>query len=375
MFGNSYRLFRLLGFEVKVNPSWLIIVGLIVWSLARGTFPHYFKDLSAATYWWMGVAGAIGLFLSIIAHELSHSLVARKFGLPIKGITLFIFGGVAEMNEEPPSAKSEFFMAIAGPLASIAIGILFFAFNFVTNTALFAKPIHGVVSYLGFINLILAGFNLLPAFPLDGGRVLRSGLWAWKDNLKWATRISSRIGSGFGIFLIAIGGITFFAGNIVGGMWWALIGMFLLSASKMSYQQLLIRRELEGEPVSSFMRKDPVTVSPSITLEELVKNYIYKFHYKMFPVVRDSKLVGCVTTRQVKDIDQEEWSQRTVEELAIKCSNGNTISPEDDAVKALKIMKSNDNSRLMVTKNNNLVGVITLKDLLKFFALKVELED
>jgi Zn-dependent protease/CBS domain-containing protein len=375
MFGNSYRLFKLLGFEVKVNPSWLIIAGLIVWSLSSGLFPHYFKDLSTATYWWMGVTGAIGLFLSIIAHELSHSLVARKFGLPIKGITLFIFGGVAEMTEEPPSAKSEFFMAIAGPAASIAIGILFLGFNFVTNSALFSKPIHGVVSYLGFINIILAGFNLLPAFPLDGGRVLRSGLWAWKKNLKWATHISSRIGSGFGIALIILGGLTFFSGNIVGGIWWVLIGMFLYSASKMSYQQLLMRRALEGEAVSSFMRKDPVTVSPSLSLEELVKDYVYKFHFKMFPVVDQSKLVGCVTTKQIKEVPQDEWANHTVGELVSKCSNENTIAPDDDATEALKVMKRNNNSRLMVTQNSHLVGVITLKDLLKFFALKVELED
>lgn len=375
MFGNSYRLFKLLGFEVKVHPSWLIIAGLIVWSLSSGLFPHYFENLSTATYWWMGVVGAIGLFLSIIAHELSHSLIARKFGLPIKGITLFLFGGVAEMTEEPPSAKSEFYMAIAGPIASIAIGIVFLGFNFIANAALFSKPIHGVISYLGFINILLAGFNLLPAFPLDGGRVLRSALWAWKKNLKWATHIASRIGTGFGIALIILGGLTFFSGNLVGGMWWALIGMFLYSASKMSYQQLLMRRALEGETVSSFMRKDPVTVSPSLSLEELVKDYVYKFHFKMFPVVDQSKLIGCVTTRQIKEIPQDEWGNHTVGELAAKCSNENTIAPDDDATKALKMMKQNDNSRLMVTQNSNLVGVISLKDLLKFFALKVELEE
>jgi Zn-dependent protease len=375
MFGNNYRLFKLLGFEVKVNPSWLIIAGLIVWSLAKGTFPHYFKDLATATYWWMGVVGAIGLFLSIIVHELSHSLVARRFGLPIRGITLFIFGGVAEMNEEPPSAKSEFYMALAGPLASIAIGLAFLGINLLTGSSLFSTPIHGVITYLGLINLILAGFNMLPAFPLDGGRVLRSGLWAWKKNLRWATRISSKIGSGFGVFLIIMGGLMFFSGSIVGGMWWVLIGMFLYSASRGSYQQLLMRKALEGESVSSFMKEHPVTVKPSISIEEFVKDYIYKYHYKMFPVVTESKLVGCVTTRQVKEIDQKEWGQRTVSELASACSKQNTISPDDDAMEALKIMKRNDNSRLMVTQNSHLVGVITLKDLLQFFSLKVELED
>jgi Zn-dependent protease/predicted transcriptional regulator len=375
MFGHSYRLFKLFGFEVKVNPSWLIIAVLIVWSLAQGTFPHYFKNLSTAMYWWMGVAGAIGLFLSIVVHELSHSLVAKIFGLPIKGITLFIFGGVAEMSDEPPSAKSEFFMAIAGPLASIVIGVFFFAFNFVTKSELLSRPIHGVIAYLGFINILLAGFNLLPAFPLDGGRVLRSGLWAWKKNLRWATLVSSRIGSGFGIALIVLGGLSFITGNFVSGIWWALIGMFLYSASRMSYRQLLMRRALEGETVSSFMNKDPVTVSPSISLDELVRNYVYKFHFKMFPVVDHSMLIGCVTTSEIKNIPQAEWRNHTVGELAATCSSENTIAPDDDAVKALQVMNRNNNGRLMVTQNGQLVGVITLKDLLKFFSLKVELED
>ncbi|MBN1479664.1 site-2 protease family protein [candidate division KSB1 bacterium] len=375
MFGKSYRLFKLLGFEVKANPTWLIIAGLIVWSLSSGLFPHYFEGLSTATYWYMGIAGALGLFLSIIMHELSHSLVARRFGLPIKGITLFIFGGVAEMNEEPPSAKAEFYMAIAGPIASIIIGGLFLAFNLVTDATLFPEPVHGVIYYLGFVNWLLAGFNLLPAFPLDGGRVLRSGLWAWKKNLRWATRLSSKIGSGFAIVLTVLGVLFFFAGNFIGGMWWVLIGMFLNGASKMSYQQLLMRRTLEGEQVERFMKHDPVTVSPSVCLDELVNDYVYKYHFKMFPVVDQSTLVGCVSTRQIKEVPKEEWNQHTVGELATACADDNTIAPDDDAMDALKIMKRHNNSRLMVTKDSHLVGVITLKDMLKFFALKVELED
>ncbi len=375
MFGHSIRLFKLLGFEVKINPSWLVVLVLIIWSLAKGTFPHYFKDLPQSTYWWMGIAGAIGLFLSIIAHELSHSLVARKFGLPIKGITLFIFGGVAEMSNEPPSAGAEFYMAIAGPAASIVMSGVFFGFNYVTGSALFAEPIHGVISYLALINIVLAGFNLIPAFPLDGGRVLRSALWAWKNNLRWATRISSKIGSGFGTVLIILGVPALFAGNFVAGLWYGLIGMFLRSASKMSYQQMLLRRELEGEKVSAFMHDNPVTVSPSVTLDDLVENYVYKHHYKMFPVVEDSKPAGCVTTRQIKQIPQQEWSAHTAGELAENCTGNNTIAPDADAVQALKIMQKNNKSRLMVTRDGQLVGVITLKDFLKFFALKVELED
>ncbi len=374
MFGDSIKLFKIFGFEVKVNPSWLIIAALIVWSLAKGVFPHYYKDFSSSTYWWMGVIGAVGLFLSIIIHELAHSLVARTFGMPIKGITLFIFGGVAEMNDEPPSAKSEFFMAIAGPITSVLIGGFFFLVN-ITGEAIFPEPARAVIQYLALINLVLAAFNMLPAFPLDGGRVFRSILWAWKKNLKWATRISSRIGAGFGVLLIVLGGLSFFGGNIVGGIWWVLIGFFMLSASRMSYQQLLLRKALEGEPVKRFMHEGPVTVPPDISLRDLIHDYVYKYHYKMFPVVDHDKLVGCVTTAQVKDYSQDAWQNYQVGEITSQCSDDNTIAPDTDALKALSTMRRTEKSRLMVVENKELVGIITLKDMLKFFSLKLELDD
>ena len=269
MFGNRIKLFKLLGFEVRVDWSWIIIAVLIAWSLSKGLFPSYYKNLSTQTYWWMGIIGALGLFLSIIVHEFSHSLVARRYGLPMKGITLFIFGGVAEMEDEPPSAKVEFMMAIAGPLSSILIALIFYGIHAAGKQAGLAEPINGVVGYLAWINAILAGFNLLPAFPLDGGRVLRSILWGVKKNLRWATYISSRIGSGFGILLIVLGVIQVFRGNFIGGMWWFLIGMFLQGAAKASYQQLLTRRALEGEPISRFMKSDAVTVPPSSRLKAL----------------------------------------------------------------------------------------------------------
>jgi len=375
MFGNRIKLFKLLGFEVRVDWSWIIIAILIAWSLSKGLFPSYYKNLSPQTYWWMGIIGAAGLFLSIIAHEFSHSLVARKYGLPMKGITLFIFGGVAEMEDEPPSAKVEFMMAIAGPLCSILIALIFYGIHAAGKQAGLAQPINGVVGYLGWINGILAVFNLLPAFPLDGGRVLRSILWGVKKNLRWATYVSSRIGSGFGILLIVLGVIQVFRGNFVGGMWWFLIGMFLQGAAKASYQQLLTRRALEGEPVRRFMKTDTVTVSPSISLDELVEDYIYKYHFKMFPVVEDrERLLGCITTRQIKEIPRAEWSRRTVGDVASQCTPENTIEPHADAMKALSIMKQTGASRLMVVEGGRLVGIIALKDLLELLSLKVELE-
>jgi Zn-dependent protease/predicted transcriptional regulator len=375
MFGKRVRLFELLGFEVRIDWSWIIIAILIAWSLSTGFFPFRFEGLSTRTYWLMGIIGAIGLFLSIIAHELCHSLIARMYGMPMKGITLFIFGGLAEMSDEPPSARAEFAMAGVGPLSSILIACIFYVI-FTLGKGVFPQPINGVIGYLALINAILAGFNLVPAFPLDGGRMLRAALWGWKKNLRWATRVSSNIGSIFGIFLIIMGLMNILSGNFIGGMWWFLIGMFVQGAAKASYQQLITRKALEGEPVERFMKTEPLTVPPSVSLENLVEDYIYRHHFKMFPVVdKTNKLTGCITTKQVKETPREKWPKKMVREVATPCSPENTINPKADAIKALSLMKKNGTSRLMVTEGDHLVGIIALKDLLEFLSLKVELDE
>ena len=376
MFGKKIKLFRIFGFEVGIDLSWIILAILIAWSLSVGLFPVRYKGFSSHVYWLMGIVGALGLFFSIVFHEMSHSLVARKYGMKMKGITLFIFGGVAEMGDEPQNPKAEFMMAIAGPISSIFIGLVFYGFYIVGRQNGWSEPISGIVQYLAYINGLLAAFNLIPAFPLDGGRVLRAILWGWKKSLRWATRVSSRIGTGFGILLIILGVFQFLTGNVLGGMWWFLIGMFLQGAAKSSYQQLLIRRALEGEPVQRFMKSDPVTVPPSLSIAQLVEDYIYKYHHKMFPVVEGTdRLIGCVMTKQVKEIPREEWSQKKVGEIAVHCSAENTIGPRVDAMKAISLMSKSGLSRLMVTEGNRLVGVIALKDMLKFLSLKVELEE
>jgi len=374
MFGKGITLFRLFGFQVKIDLSWLILGALITWTLAQGVFPYYYEDFSSTTYWLMGIGGALGLLISIVFHELWHSLIARQFGLPMKGITLFIFGGVAEMTEEPPSPKAEFFMAVAGPISSIILAGIFFGVWFGLGGTGFSPPVLGVINYLAFINLILAGFNMLPAFPLDGGRVLRSVLWGWKDNLKWATQISSKIGSGFGVALMLFGVFSFILGNVIGGVWMFVIGMFLRGASQTSYQQLLIRRSLEGEPVKKFMKSDPVTVSSSLSLEDLVEDYIYRHHFKMYPVTDGDKLTGCVTIDQIKDIPKEERANHTAGEIAKACSDVNTISPEEDSIKALALMRKNNVSRMMVVDKGKLVGVIALKDIMEMLSIKMDLE-
>ena len=375
MFGKRVKLFKLLGFEVRIDASWIVIAVLIAWSLSTGLFPFHYKNLSIQTYWLMGIVGAVGLFLSIIVHEFCHSLVARKYGIPMKGITLFIFGGVAEMGDEPSSAKAEFMMAAAGPLSSILIALVFYGM-YTTSRGTLPESISGVIEYLAYINGILAAFNLVPAFPLDGGRILRSILWGLKKNLSWATRISASIGSAFGILLIILGVYHVLSGDFIGGMWWFLIGMFLQGAAKASYQQLVTRKALEGEPVRRFMQKNPVTVAPSISLEHLVEDYIYQYHFKMFPVTRDTdRLIGCITTKQVKEIPRAAWRTKTVGEVAAPCSAENTIEPGADSVQALVMMRKYNASRLLVAEGGHLVGIITLKDLMKFLALKVELDE
>ena len=219
MLGNSVPLFRLLGFEVKLDFSWIFLAALVSWSLATGYFPQNLEGLSAGTYWWMAIAGAIGLFASIILHELSHSLVARQYGLPITGITLFIFGGVAEMEREPPTPRAEFMMAIAGPIASYLLAGIFYLLSGIGS----GSPLASVAAYLALINFVLGTFNLIPAFPLDGGRALRAILWSTSGDLTGSTRRTATLGQMFGAVMIGLGLVSLFYGNTIGGIWWALI--------------------------------------------------------------------------------------------------------------------------------------------------------
>jgi len=374
MFGKRVPLFTLFGFEVKVDASWIFIAVLIVWTLATGFFPAHYRSLAPQSYWLMGVVGALGLFLSIIFHEFCHSLVARRYGLPMKGITLFIFGGVAEMGDEPSEPKVEFLMSAAGPLSSFLLSGVFYTVSLLGAGAEWPVEARGILSYLAGINALLAVFNLMPAFPLDGGRILRSILWLIKKDLRWATRIASLIGAGFGILLVVMSLLAIIAGDLIGGIWLFLIGMFLRWAALMSYQQLLLRRSLEGEPVRRFMIKAVIAVPPDLSVRAFVDDFVYRFHFKMFPVVKGSSLVGCVTAGDAKNIPREKWDETTIGEIASPVCANNAISPETDTVRALAVMNSKGLSRLLVVDGTRLAGIITLKDLLNFFALKLELE-
>lgn len=374
MFGRGIPLFKILGFQVKLDASWLILAALVTWSLAAGYFPARHEGLSGTTYLWMGIAGALGLFASIVFHELSHSLVARRYGMKIRGITLFIFGGVAEMEDEPPTAKAEFLMAIAGPIASALLAVLFHVLSDFGERMGMAAPIPAVLGYLSFVNLLLAGFNLVPAFPLDGGRMLRAVLWGWKGDLRWATRIAANAGASFGFGLIAFGLFNIVTGNPVAGVWYMLIGFFVRAAAAGSYSQMQTRKFFQGEPVRRFMVTDPIAAPPGITVHRLVEDYIYRHYHELFPVVEDSRLLGCIGIAEIRHIPRDRWDLVQVFDAMSPAAPENTVDANTDAVEALAIMRRTGNSRLMVVEDGRLAGLVTLKDLLRLIAFKMDLE-
>lgn len=375
MFGNNFTLFQLFGFRVRANVSWLFLAILVTWSLAAGFFPSVYPNLDAATYWSLGIAGMVGLFFSLLFHEFAHSLVARARGLRMSGITLFLFGGVAEMEMEPPDAKTEFWMAIAGPLASVALAAVFYVTAIVLEAADVPAPVAGVARYLGFINLVLAAFNMVPGFPLDGGRVLRAALWSWKGNLRWATLWASRAGQAFGLVLVALGIVNALGGNFVGGLWWFLIGLFLQGAASASYQTLLRQEALKGQTVRQLMTANPTTAPADISVADFVERYLYAHGHELFPVTSDGRLIGCVTIKQVKELPRDRWQTTRLGDIVDGCSEENTIPVGMHAADALSMMQKSGRGRLLVTDGDRLAGVIVLKDLLRRLALRAELEE
>jgi len=232
-----------------------------------------------------------------------------------------------------------------------------------------------VVHYLSWINGILAVFNMVPAFPLDGGRAFRAALWAWKGDIRQATKKAANLGAFFAVFLMILGVVSLFTGNIIGGLWWLLIGLFLKNAAGASYLQVMTKRFIEGEPVSHFMTAEPIVVPSDLSIKLLVEDYIYHHHHEFFPVVDNDRLIGCVSTREVKTVPRSEWERRIVRQIMAPPTGENTVKADTDTLAALKLMNTTGKSRLMVAEGSRLVGIITLKDLLKFLTLKMELEE
>ncbi len=374
MFYKRFKVLRLAGFDVNIDISWVIIVVLIIWSLAVSLFPSQYPNMPTRSYVWMAALAAFGFFASIIIHEFCHALVARHYGLPMKGITLWMLGGVAEMSDEPPNAKTEFLMAGAGPLASIGIAAVCYGLATVATQLQWSVIAIAVFSYLWRINLILAIFNLIPAFPLDGGRLLRAILWGWKGRLQWATRVASRVGLGFGTILMVLGFLAFISGNLIGGIWYFLIGLFIRFAAQSSYAQLLVKGGLEDVPVRQLIKEELVAVPKEATIADLVENYFYRYQHRLFPVVDASnKLVGCVRLASVRNIPRSEWSDVRVKDVLEPLSEENTIESKESAFSAFKKMSRLKSDRMMLVEGDHVVGVISLNDVLRFVSMRLEL--
>jgi Zn-dependent protease/CBS domain-containing protein len=375
MFGKRFNIMTVAGFKIGIDISWFFIAILLSWTLASGYFPFLYPHLSAGVYWTMGILGMLGLFVSVVLHELGHAVVARHFKLTVSQITLFIFGGVAELRNEPPSPKAEFWVAIAGPIVSVIIALCMF---FLTKIGIHLKlpvSITAVTNYLALINIVIVIFNLIPAFPLDGGRVFRAILWGWKKNLGWATSITTHIGSAFGLILIFFGILSFVTGNFFVGLWWVIIGLFLQQAASTSRTQFYVRQELQGEKVLKFMTPTPISVGPTITIKDFINQYIYQSHHHLYPVTEEGNLLGYISLKEVKSLPHESWETTPVKKVMVPVSEFQTVSPNTNALEALNLIQQTDTSTLLVAEGNNLCGILTAQDLFKLISLKLELEE
>ena len=376
MFGKRYNFLSVFGIKIGIDLSWLFIAILLTWTLAAGYFPFRDPNLPPATYWIMGFVGMLSLFACVTLHELGHALVAKHYKLPISQITLFVFGGVSEIKKEPETPKVEFLMAIAGPLVSIVLGVIMLFITRLGEQQNWPASVTGITGYLMLINFVLAGFNLIPAFPLDGGRVFRSILWGLKHDPAWATKIATRVGYGFGMLLIILGLFGLITGNILAGIWLAIIGLFLQRAASSSQTQFYVGRALRGEKVAKFMKKNPITIPPDISVQEFVDDYVYKSHHHVYPVTDHDTLLGTMSLNEVRMTPRDAWETTTVKKAMMPRSSLHTVTPNTNAADALNTMHEIEPEwpALMVVEGKQLVGMLTAQDLFKVISLKLELE-
>jgi Zn-dependent protease/CBS domain-containing protein len=385
---SGLRLGRLFGIQIHIDWSWLLIFFLITWNLAT-SFAQIHPAWGPALTWSLAILAALLFFVSVLAHELAHALVAKAQDIPVRNITLFLFGGVSNIEQEPPSPGAEFLMAIVGPITSIVLGIIFLLAaglglsamrDVATNPAALATrldPLTTLLLWLGPINLILGIFNLVPGFPLDGGRVLRSILWAATKNLRTATRWASWIGQAIA-WLMIVGGIAmifgtrlpFFGTGVVSGVWLAIIGWFLSNAAIQSYQQLVIHDMLEGVPVTRLMRTNVPAVAPTMSISALVDDYILHSDERAFPVLEGDRPVGLVTLDDVRKVARDAWETTTVGEIMTPAEQLAVVTPRQDAAAALDKLIQRDVRQVPVMLDGHVIGMVRRRDIVRWLQLQ-----
>lgn len=360
---NTIRLGRILGIPVGLDYSWFLIFALLTWTLATNYFPNDFKNWPVAQYWVVGAATAVMLFVSVLLHELGHSVLALRYKIPVRSITLFIFGGVAQIGAEPSSAVAEFWIAIAGPVVSFALAGLF---ALLRSPLAAAAPLLAMAQYLAYINGTLGLFNLIPGFPLDGGRVFRAIVWGITHNMRRATRIAANVGRGIAFLFIAFGVWQMFTGNFGSGLWIAFIGWFLESAAMGQVQQQVVQDLLAGHTVSQAMSREYLTISDQTTLEQLVHEHILGGGQRSFVVKHSDRLVGLLTLHKVKEVPQAEWPTTTVAQIVIPLAQLKWIRPDEELWRALQEMDRDGVNQLPVMEDGRIVGMFSRQDLIGF---------
>jgi Zn-dependent protease/predicted transcriptional regulator len=370
--GGGFNLGKIFGIQVRLHYSWFIIFILITWTLAASYFPATYPTWSLTTKIAAGIITSLLFFASVLAHELAHSLVGRANGIPIKSITLLIFGGVAQMTKEAAKASAELKMAAAGPACSLAIGGLFYLLSLLTQNTL--EPLAAMSFYLALANGLLAAFNLIPGFPLDGGRVFRSLMWHFTGNYRRSTRIATRLGQGIAYAFI-LGGVLmmFLLGEWLNGLWIAFIGWFLQSAASVSYRQAEQREALRGLTASQVMASNFIIVPPNITVNQLVWGYVLPTGHHLFMVTDEGRFKGILTLHNIKTVPQSDWDMTQVEKIMIPADQLKVASPDQDALSIVEQMDENDINQTPVVNEDRVIGLITRDNLVRFLRTRAEL--
>jgi Zn-dependent protease len=361
---------RILGIPIGLDYSWFVIFALLTWMLAGSYYPAEFKEWPPLLYWFMGAVTAIMLFVSVLLHELGHSVVALRYKIPVSSITLFLFGGVAQIGAEPPSAIAEFLIAIAGPLASLVLAVLFYL---VQPLVAGMEPLLGLAKYQTYINLALVLFNVIPGYPLDGGRVFRAIVWAITGNMRRATLIAANVGRIFAFLLIFAGVSQMFSGNLGGGLWVAFIGWFLDNSASAQIQQVMFQGLLAGHRASQAMSAHCATVPADLTLQELVDEHILGNGQRCFLVNRGDDIVGLMTLHRIKEVPRPEWATTSVAQVMVPLEQLKSIDPDSELRAALQKMDRNGVNQLPVTRNHHVIGMLSREDVITFMRTLHEL--